>query len=679
MTINYFIFKLRVGTVFKLLRAAASAKEGTVTYIECTKPAGLLLNFFAKRSLSVFSLVKIQQRTGPAGPLLKLHNVRDDKGRVITFDINFHVLKLRRRILDRLPTQWRDFSFFKAYGSHQMLHAFLGIRIAQDINGLVFLADYARWILPRGENTRNILIMPRSDWSDILAEDFKTFLDDVVIEKRLHRRLSSLFLLFKHVLRALPGSLGSTNEESTGGSGSDSVKEPTVMVSYAMGVVDGKRNDIAFYHALKDRFAPSRLLFYFRFMNLYPSAEELDWFQSNQVRCFTSHLTAPSIPDLPEWRPTVNFKPFINRFYKIFIGTALQTLIHRSGGPVWLLNTLWELGWNTAYWQDFFTSNHIKMIVHSVPGVWNFVPNFALSECGGIAVNLERSILFDYCTYFHNSPNHVGFVTGSYSLTQIPEPSFTETTIQSGGLNVGNHPVIPWIKEKQTAGKIVVAVFDELPNDWYFGESIRHFYEAVAQLVVEDLNQRFVLVIKTKKPEILERLETVAAQVQDLTASDRCLFPDWKFTPSAVAAQSDLVLCVSSTAMFESVLTGARTIVFNPGKAGSSLFYSNNGLGRRVFEESEAMIDGIRRFADGNDDAVGDCSDLIAQIDPFNDDNGALRVGEYILDCLEGFRQGLPRNEIILQANESYGAQWGEDKITCFQITTIPERQIIIK
>ncbi|MCP5050158.1 MAG: hypothetical protein GY940_23535, partial [bacterium] len=483
-------------------------------------------------------------------------------------------------------------------------------------------------------------------------------------EKRFKHRTGLFIAMAKHLVRSLSGLIGSASHKTL--PGSSSAADSKLMVSYAMGIAQDRRNDIGFFHAVKENnknLDASRLLFYFRFKNLYPSDTELEWFKQNHVSCFTSPPVAGEISSLPLWKPSAGFKAHLKEFYRIFIKTAVPCIFTPRMPRVWVLNNLWEMGWNVAYWKDFFITNNVRVLVHSVPGVWNFIPNLALSETGGLAVNLERSILFDYCTYFHNSPNHVNFVTGSYSLTQIPEPSFSFHTIQAGGINVGNHPPIPWIDERRKENKIVISVFDELPNDWYFGESVRQFYESLIQLVESDGSDRFVLVIKTKKPEVLERLETVNRQVRELTASGKCLFPDWKVTPASAAAHSDLVVCVPSTAAFESVLTGTPTLVFSPMKSGSSIFYTENGLDRRVFEDGASMIDAIRRFAEG-DSSVGNCTDLMTRIDPFGDGNGAQRVGEYLLECLRGFDSRLTRDQILEKANRRFRQQWGDDKLT---------------
>ncbi|MCP4710343.1 MAG: hypothetical protein GY869_17105, partial [Planctomycetes bacterium] len=281
----------------------------------------------------------------------------------------------------------------------------------------------------------------------------------------------------------------------------------------------------------------------------------------------------------------------------------------------------------------------------------NFIPTLAISENGGIAVSMERSILLDYCTYIHNSPNHLNFVTGPYSLTQIPEPSFSISSIQAGGLNIDvEYGVIDGIEQLKSRSEIIVTIFDEMPTDWFVGDSIGPLYRAMIALV--DKDGRFGLLIKSKKQQVLNRLKAIYEDILRLKASGKCLVADSKSTPSTAAANSDLVVCIPSTAALESVLTGTRTIIFNPMRSTSGIFYSNNGLGKRVFQDSKTLLEALQRYADGADGSIGDCCDLVPFIDPFNDIKGAERIGNYLKWCLEGFDTGLDRSQTITAANE---------------------------
>jgi len=371
----------------------------------------------------------------------------------------------------------------------------------------------------------------------------------------------------------------------------------------------------------------------------------------------------PSIPGVPQWKPSGGLKCELKAFYRLYVKSFFQCLRKRKKHSLWFLDKSWTMGMELGYWKDFFVQNKVSIVMNPNPSEFNFIPDAAITGTGGLAVEAERSIRFDYCTYIHNSATHIGFLTGSYSLTQVPEPLFSLVTVQTGALNVTDSPTRDKrLEELKEQGKIVVTVFDESANDVFFGESIYQLYRAVIGLLRGD--ERFVLYIKTKKTDVLESLADIDAEIKELERKSRCVLADWKVSAAAAASFSDLVVSVPSTAAFESVITGTRTIVFNPMRSGSRLFYRNNGLNRRVFEDGESMIAALKRYADGIDDSVGDCSDIVSQIDAFRDGMGAKRIGDYLKWCLEGFDAGLGWRAVVRGANNRYIEEFGRDKVT---------------
>ncbi len=658
MTTNYFIFHLRFSSILTLLRNRS--RTATLTYIDSTRLSRFGLGVMVKLKLFRFPIQPITQRTGTAGPKFDLYRVRDDRGRVITFDINHHLLRLRQKVLADLMPRLEDLNFIKSFQSKTMLQACIGRPISKQLNGFVFMVNYARWKFYNADGKiRNVVILPKTIFSNIVKDDFSALVDQVRFQTNFLAGFNRMFLLLKYVMRAGLGALAGRKE---------SIEKPKstatrLMLTYAMGIDENQRNDINFYHALNGKMAATDLLFYFRFPNLMPSEQEISWFKENNIPLFAHPHIHQLDSAFPLRKQSPAFKSLEKVFFRQFLQAVCKLMFRSRISSTWLLAEFWKLGRDVVSWKDFFQAQNVGILIHSVPSEWNFVPNLALTESGGISVSMERSILFDYCTYFHNAPNHVHFVTGSYSLSQIPEPSFSTYTIQCGAVNVRIYPDIPWIDEQKDNGKMVIAVFDELPSDWFFGNSVKELYEILVQLLEEDREDRLRMVIKTKKPEVLERLGDVNERIKELTAAGKCLFPDWKVTPAAAAAHSDLVMCVPSTAMFESALTGTRTVIYNPQKVGSSLFYGNNGLDRRIFEDKKSIVEGIQRLAGGEDDSVGDCSDLIDRIDPYNDNRGAERMGFYLLDCMEQLNNGMDRDSILTQANQTFAREWGLDKI----------------
>jgi len=322
---------------------------------------------------------------------------------------------------------------------------------------------------------------------------------------------------------------------------------------------------------------------------------------------------------------------------------------------------MWELGHDLSFWKDFYISNGIKMVVFPNSSAKQILASLALAETGGLSVEMERTLQYDYCTYLHNFPSHVKFVTGPYSLTQIPEPFFCRWILDCGPLRSG--PLERLLEDRSPgrgARTFVISLFDEIPGDWFFGDSIQQMYEVMIHLVRTD--KRFFLQVKTKKNQVLERLRDVKTELLDLQEKGAVKLLDWKVSVSSAASSSDVAVSVPSTAVFESLLTGTPTLVFNPMRAGMRIFYRSSGLNRRIFEDPGDLMDGLKRLAAG-DRTIGDCRDLLPQFDSFQDGLGAQRIGKYIQKCLAGFDDGKVGEDILLDVNRWYAEKWGENKI----------------
>lgn len=676
----YWIIKLRVPLVFQLWKAKKHTGLKQVAYIESSRAARFMLKLLRACGILTITLQEIEGRRGPSGPKLNLSSVRNDKGEVIIFELYHQVLDLRRKIVSRMMDSIKHLFFFKDKENPDMIGAYFGIKIAEEITPAVYMANYIRLQgngdnnnsgNNQGEKTRHILVVPGTPWDPVLVPHLENLVHEVRVDKKAQGRLKLFSRVVKHVFRAVQKAglfkslkyLRTPLTEINTSFFYDQSIPGKIMVAYRIGLLADRRNDIAFYHA--SDISPERLLVFCKTQNHLPFPEEMEWLKRSGIEC----LAAPVIEQIPggarRWQPSPLLKQELKKFYLVYIKTTAQGLRIKKRNW-WLLDKLWTLGVEIAFWKDFYWTNHIRILVNSIPSDTNFIPNIALAEAGGLAVELERSIRFDYCTYIHNSPNHIYFATGPYSLEQIPEASFSPFTIQTGGINISdNHVAISGLAQLRENSQLLITLFDEIPTDWFFGESVDELYRSIIRLVMTD--HRLALLIKTKKPRVFEKLsdaDDIDTGLANLVQKGRCLMLDWKITPYAAASYSDLVVSVASTAAFESILAGVRTIIYNPQRSGSKIFYRNNALNRRIFEDSGLMIDAITAFANGQNNSIGDCSDILPLIDPYSDGKGAGRMGQYLQWCLEGFDAGLEWETVLGKANERYAQQWGPDKVT---------------
>ncbi|MCX6582725.1 MAG: hypothetical protein NT166_21325 [Candidatus Aminicenantes bacterium] len=661
--IDYWILKLRVGALLNIVKKNKMAPVKRLTYIEATRPAKLLLKFLKKTKLSAVSLHKIKGRIRVSGPSLNISEVRNDNEEVIIMEIYHHILEIRLDILRRLAENFKETAFLKDQNPVSMIHSYIGLKIASDINPAVYMAHYARWKYKTDETkSKNILVIPRSDWSDSLVSHLGKILDEVKVDKKEAGKTKNMVSLVTYILKAFLfktfGDNGNFCHQDT-----KTPRVSSIMVTYKMGVLKDKRNDIAFFHA--SAIDPHRMVIFFKDDHHFPAQEELAFMKESGIRAIAGEDMKNPPEGVPTWKPSPLWKKERALFGRVYLQTLRQCLAKKKKHSLWVLRTYWALGMEMTWWKDFFLANHVRIIVNAIPAVDNFVPNIAMAAVGGLAVELERSIRFDYCTYIHNSPNHVYFATGPYSLTQTPEPCFSLFTVQAGGINIiENTTPLEGVEELKRKAEKIITVFDEVPNEAFFGNSVEEMYRCLVDLVKQD--RRFSLLIKTKKPQVLEGMPAIHREIQELSKQGRCLAVDWKVNVSTAVANADLVVCVPSTAAFESVMMKAPTMIYNPMRSGSRLFYSNKGLNRRIFEDIKLMTAAIKTFAGGGESAVsiGACSDILPALDPFDDGKGANRMGEYLDRCLEGFDASLPWPSILEKTNEQYALRWGNDRIT---------------
>jgi hypothetical protein len=672
-TKNYYIIKLRSRTLIRIFIAGRHSRIGGITYVEVTRTASLLLKFLKKMNVFSFPILKVKPRLTPTGPVLYLSEVRNEKGEVILFDFLHRVLKIRMQIVNQLYESFKDFGFFKGKNPRSMVISCLGLKIAEDITPAVCLALYARWKENKGDSigkTKNTLVVPGSNWNDRLARDIKDLVDEVIVEGKMGQTRRQLSRVITHTAKAVLqiGYLSifkflrkKSLRKAKKACDEMSKNKGKIMVTFLMGVQKERRNDLSFFFS--SNLNPGQLLLFFP-SNQRPLTEtEAEWIQRNNISCVSAVGKNKSNIDIPVWSSSILFKEYLLQFYPMYLKTVIKCLGSRKKDSLWMLEKYREIEKANIFWKDFFLNNGVKILANSVPSPDNFIPSMAISEIGGIAVEFERSIRYDYCTYIHNAPNHVYFATGPYSLSQTPEPAFSLFTVQTGGLNlIETSEPIKEIEELREKSGILITVFDELPNDVFFGDSVRQMYQALINLVKAD--HRFSLLLKTKKPEVLGRMKDIEKEIIELSRQGKCRVLDWRISPSTAVINGHLVVSVISTAAFEGVLMGARMIIYNPMRAGSSLFGSSNGLGRRVFEDTPAMIAAIQKYADGQDDSIGDCSDIAAKLDPFGDSKGAERMGQYLEWCLDGLDSGQEWKQVITRANNRYTEKWGTDKIT---------------
>jgi hypothetical protein len=222
----------------------------------------------------------------------------------------------------------------------------------------------------------------------------------------------------------------------------------------------------------------------------------------------------------------------------------------------------------------------------------------------------------------------------------------------------------------------ILAYFDENSGSdsrWHTGhEFMRENYRFLLEKVLRE--PWLGLVLKPKVSSTLrDRLGPVRALLEQATETGRCYVfeADQRLhgsrPPLEAALASDLAvhghLC-AATAGLEAALAGVPTLLLDREGWHRSYIYGL-GLGRVVFTNWTEMWSAIvdHRSAPGGVPGLGDWSPMIEELDPFRDGRAAERMGTYILWLIDGFKAGLNRDRVLMDAAQRYASRWGEDKV----------------
>jgi hypothetical protein len=369
-----------------------------------------------------------------------------------------------------------------------------------------------------------------------------------------------------------------------------------------------------------------------------------------------------------------------NKRSKVPLPVRTNTYIKESNELGAVIN---KYNFEKSRWASFFKSHNVKVFLS-----WYKFSNShiamadAIEEIGGISV-IEQ-ITFDGVPYFE-CKTYADVVFG-YSIWCSGNEKKLGSKIPY--YVVTGHPVnysLPKLRMKaqvlrerlQSHGaKKIVAVFDENSIDderWNSGHKFQ--IENYQYLLEEVLKTPWLGVIfKPKKPSTLRnRLKTIEPLLKDATATGRChVFEDssihQSLVPAVLAALSSDI-CIhahlfAGTAGIESALAGIPTLLIDREGLHKSKLYELE-KGKVIFSSWPETIDALYehfQFRNGVTD-FGDWTKIINKLDPFRDGLSEYRKGGYLKCMMDGFKNGLKREEILTMAADTYVKKWGYDKI----------------
>ncbi len=332
------------------------------------------------------------------------------------------------------------------------------------------------------------------------------------------------------------------------------------------------------------------------------------------------------------------------------------------------------------YWYQFFDQSNSK--VHVTQYRWDnsHIPKAdAMYELGGISSVWQMSY-YDTPSPFLSVAADILF---SFSPLTVKQERLNGSRIQYQ-VSVGYPgdyrfsllaPMAEKIKSKlrSNGAKTIIAFFDENSSTderWTIGNSlVCEEYSFYLNKLLE--NPWLGVVFKPKKPHTLrKRLKPIDNLVEEALETGRCHFfmAESSGIPPAIAALSaDLAIhgtIWAATAGVESALCGVPTLLMDQ----DNWHYSHlNALGKNevVFHNWDDLWCAISDFSknkEGNQ-RIGNWDALLVQLDPFRDGRAMERIGNFLNWLIDGFEQGLGKDDVLCGAVDRYGKQWGHDNI----------------
>jgi hypothetical protein len=625
------------------------------------------------------------------GPELNYNEVFGENSCLVIKDILRQVVRLRRKITKSVCFD-KDIDIPGLYDqpdSRPFLRAFFETQIAKDINCAVYFANYIKWLESKStcETGNNILILTWIDWGKFL----KPHLGALKIKIWLinYEKHAKCFLFTKIIALYLLMWVLALKQYFVKSFFCDAKqKDP------------GNVNDN--YSLQKDRLlkivAPNAVRILPQYQNYLPwlwdsnikrdrvvvlvpegrglSNEEYVFAESSGIdvikqaswrKLLTSFKNKSSIKRKSVqplcWNPTDKYPTILIQLLKTSLALFKKVLFHANS-----IEVLWQLfhfinsTYRVAYYKDFYLSNNIIIDIGSEDSEEIFLRALAMDEIGGILISWERTIRIEYFAFIHNKPVHVEFLTGDYSTMTLQEKTNARYHFKSGWINDyliknSNSKEIESIRMalKQSDRCLSIALFDEIWGPAVPKSVVEDFYRKFLVKIIENPDYR--LIVKTKKIEIINGMGIdIQALLKEAEGLGRCVVLDPSHQIYSASRAADITVTLPCTAVFESILSQTRTLIFNYGRVYTEMFYQNNGLGRIIFEDLDELISAIDEYAGGSRPDLGDCSGIVQKIDPFRDGNAGKRVGNYMNCFMEGINNGLDRDNALNMANKEYNS-----------------------
>lgn len=331
----------------------------------------------------------------------------------------------------------------------------------------------------------------------------------------------------------------------------------------------------------------------------------------------------------------------------------------------WALHDLRFIG-SVEWWTEFFkrhgTIAHIH--VHDTDW-WMISQSIAMDLAGGIGVGRQWShylvphpqaitVYFAwgpyYDTYLKRTPSQIGrlLYAGHLSGQACPPPSTRARDLR--------------LSFERQGAKYVIALFDSSFNPTCHYSRGMHLalYRAILDKIERD--RSLGVIIKPKNEDNLDQLPEIRKLIEMLSREGRCRVIDYRVVPSEVVLAADILVGLGPNgAVLEGVLAGRPGLHCDLSRKYDDPLYQQ-GYGRVIFDDLDRFLEALDAHRAGNRSELGDHRFVLPLIDPFQDGEGAKRVGMYLGWYYRVWTQGYGREEALAYATAQYEAHWGQGK-----------------
>lgn len=438
-------------------------------------------------------------------------------------------------------------------------------------------------------------------------------------------------------------------------------KNSYIAVNYAEGLISEKKSDLFWFNS--KFFSKKNIIIYLKDLSLLNKHQNylknLNYINANSFRLLI-------------------LKPI--KFY----ATDLNYKKKLSAVDSFIYNISITIDSEVEYWFNFFKKNNIK--IHLDPteyGLETITKQIALNQFNGCSIGKLRSYPSDlkgkFLGYY---PNDVFFTWGKHSANKLlNSENHISNIILSGFPYIINKKISNEVKKIKKDFKNHGVKFTILLLDTNHSDNKNHYFQYIPTKIIIEFYNRFLnllkkdneigIIIKSKKNIIINKDKQLKKIILEAERSNRLLNVKDPFQtlPVYYSEVSDLTIGIGtfiSSALMECVYNNDRCIYYDYG-----INYNNltdiyeDGINKFIFNDLDNMMNHIVEFKKKNAtySFLGDWSNYFNSIRSFNDNDGSLRISEYLRDLKFHLDTSMNKKQSITKANENYIKKYGDDKL----------------